>query len=319
MNFKEFIKLIFKCFSIAVILIILLCLYPVFVEPNLLVVKHKTLYLPNWSEQHNGLKVAVLSDFHVNKWGISPKKLKKVVSKTNAENADLICLLGDLDSYLIEREKLDKKDLTNTLSKLKAKYGVISILGNHDYGPRVVKPILKNAGITVLENKRTVIWVNDEPIIIYGLKDLWQYSPKAKNVVKKDENVKSMILLSHNPDLFPDVPGFVSLTLSGHTHGGQICLPILGGIFTPSVWEQRYNKGYIVEDSKHLFVTSGLGFSIPIRFGNPPEIVILELYSQDTYPNKVIKNTKELTGIRRSLNSWGMEISTKVLNYVKDL
>ncbi len=319
MNFKEFIKLIFKCFSFAVILIILLCLYPVFVEPNLLVVKHKTLYLPNWSEKHNGLKVAVLSDFHVNKWGISPKKLKKVVSKTNAENADLICLLGDLDSYLIEREKLDKKDLTNTLSKLKAKYGVISILGNHDYGPRVVKPILKNAGITVLENKRTVIWVNDEPIIIYGLKDLWQYSPKAKNVVKKDENVKSMILLSHNPDLFPDVPGFVSLTLSGHTHGGQICLPILGGIFTPSVWEQRYNKGYIVEDSKHLFVTSGLGFSIPIRFGNPPEIVILELYSQDTYPNKVIKNTKELTGIRRSLNSWGMEISTKVLNYVKDL
>lgn len=319
MNFKEFISLIFRCFSFAVILIILMCLYPVFVEPNLLVVKHKTLYLPNWSEKHNGLKVAVLSDFHVNKWGITPKKLKEVVAKTNAESPDLICLLGDLDSYLIERVKLDKKDLSNTMSKLKAEYGVFSILGNHDYGPRVVKPILQNAGITVLENKRTVVWVNEEPIIIYGLKDLWQYSTKAKNVVNKDENVKSMILLSHNPDLFPDVPDFVSLTLSGHTHGGQICLPILGGIFTPSVWEQRYNKGYIVEDGKHLFVTSGLGFSLPIRFGNIPEIVILELYSQNTYPNKIIQNTKELTGIRRSLNSWGMEIATKVLNYVKDI
>lgn len=319
MNFKEFIKLIFKCFSLSTILVVLLCLYPVIVEPNLLVVKHKTLYIPNWSEKHNGLKVAVLSDFHVNKWGISPKKLKKVVAKVNEEKPDVILLLGDLDSYLIEREKLNKKDLTNTLSKLKAEHGVISILGNHDYGPRVVKPILQNAGITVLENKRTVVWVNDEPIIIYGLKDLWNYGPKSKRVVKKDENVKSMILLSHNPDLFPDVPSFVSLTLSGHTHGGQICLPILGGLFTPSVWEQRYNKGYIVEDGKHLFVTSGLGFSLPIRFGNPPEIVILELYSQETYPDKIVQNTKELTGIRRSLNSWGMKIATKVQRYFKDL
>ena len=105
MSYKKSFYKIFKSFlSIFIILIIitfLVLFYPVIVEPNLLIVKHKKLYIPNWKSSHDGLKIAVLSDFHLNRWGIDLKKLEKVVEKTNKENPDIIFLLGDLDSYLI--------------------------------------------------------------------------------------------------------------------------------------------------------------------------------------------------------------------------
>lgn len=317
MNFKKLFKTILNIFFLTCLIIFLLILYPVFIEPNSLIVKHKKLYLPNWREEHNGLKIAVLSDFHINTYGVTMEKMKTIVNKTNKENPDYIFLLGDLDSYLIERYHLNHDELSDIMSGFKSKYGVISVLGNHDFGPCVVKPILLNSNIKVLENQKQTDNINGKNLIIYGLKDLWHYNVIPQNIIKKSDDGNSIIVLSHNPDLFPDIPQFTSLTLSGHTHGGQICLPFLGGIFTPSMWEQRFNKGYIVENNKHLYVTSGLGFSAPIRFGNPPEIVILELYSQETYPNKIIENTKELKGLKHSLNSFGMSLARKFLDYFK--
>lgn len=315
MNFKKIFKTLLNVFLLTSFIIFLLILYPVLIEPNILVVKHKKLYLPNFNPAHNGLKIAVLSDFHINKYGVTMKKMKTIVKRTNREKTDYIFLLGDLDSYLIEKYNLNHSELSSIMSEFSAKYGVISVLGNHDFGPSVVKPILLNANIEVLENQKQIDNINGEKLVIYGLKDLWYFNVLPQKVIKKEDKGNSIIVLSHNPDLFPDVPSNTSLTLSGHTHGGQICLPFFGGIFTPSIWEQRFNKGYIVENNKHLYVTSGLGFSAPVRFGNPPEIVILELYSQETYPNKTIQNTKELKGLKHSLNAVGMSIARKFLDY----
>ena len=309
--------MLLNVFLLTSLIIFLLILYPVLIEPNILVVKHKKVYLPNLNPAHNGLKIAVLSDFHINQYGVTMKKMKTIVKKTNDEKPDYIFLLGDLDSYLIEKYNLNHNELSSIMSELSAKYGVISVLGNHDFGPSVVKPILLNANIKVLENQKKIDKINGKNLIIYGLKDLWHFNVIPQKVIKKEDKGNSIIVLSHNPDLFPDVPSFTSLTLSGHTHGGQICLPFLGGIFTPSMWEQRFNKGYIVENNKHLYVTSGLGFSAPVRFGNPPEIVILELYSQETYPNKTIENTKELKGLKHSLNVIGIGFARKIDGYFK--
>ena len=80
----------------------------------------------------------------------------------------------------------------------------------------------------------------------------------------------------HNPDVFPDVPSRITLTLAGHTHDGQVDLPIAGRLIVPSVFGQRFAAGHVVEGGRHLFVTTGLGTSIlPIRFRVPPVISIL--------------------------------------------
>lgn len=312
-SFLKILKSFLRIFLLLILISVLVLFYPVFVEPNLLVVKHTKLYIPNWNSSFNGFKVAVLSDFHLNKWGINLKKLEKIVEKTNKENPDVILLLGDLDGYLIEKEKFDKKQISQILSGFSSPNGVFSVLGNHDYSFGTVKSILKNAGIIVLENNRYELNINDETFVIYGLKDFWHYNIDVNKIIKKNDNGHPILLLSHNPDIFPQVPSFVSLTLSGHIHGGQIYVPFFGGIFTPSVWGQRYNKGYIVENNKHIYVTSGLGFSLPIRLGNPPEIVILELFSQDSFPEKKIQDTKPLNGIQHSLNGWGNQIVDKFL------
>ena len=83
---------------------------------------------------------------------------------------------------------------------------------------------------------------------------------------------------THNPDMFPELPARITLTLAGHTHGGQVYLPIVGRLVVPSRYGQRYAIGHIIEKGRHLFVTPGLGTSIlPVRFLVPPEISLLKI------------------------------------------
>ena len=92
-----------------------------------------------------------------------------------------------------------------------------------------------------------------------------------------------LLAITHNPDVFTDMPDRVSLTLAGHTHGGQVALPLIGRPIVPSLHGQRYAAGWIVEENRHLFVTPGLGTNIiPVRFRVPPEISVLTLYPART-------------------------------------
>jgi predicted MPP superfamily phosphohydrolase len=87
-----------------------------------------------------------------------------------------------------------------------------------------------------------------------------------------------VLLITHNPDLFPEVPDRVMLTLAGHTHGGQVRLPLIGAPIVPSDYGQRFVAGHIVERGRHLFVSTGIGTSdIPVRLGVPPTIFVLTL------------------------------------------
>jgi len=106
------------------------------------------------------------------------------------------------------------------------------------------------------------------------------------------------IVLSHNPDIFPQIPNNISLTLSGHTHGGEIYIPVLGSPTVPSVFNQRYRKGYVVENNKNLYVSGGVGTLSRIRFCNSPEISILKLYAQDN-KHKIL-NTKPKSGFTKN-------------------
>ncbi len=113
---------------------------------------------------------------------------------------------------------------------------------------------------------------------LIGIADLWTRKPDIPGALQNVNGDDPVILLTHNPDVFPGVPARVALTLAGHTHGGQVCLPLVGRPVVPSKFGQRYAMGHVVEDGRHLFVSGGLGTSIiPVRFRVPPEIVLMTL------------------------------------------
>lgn len=302
-----------KIFFIIIFLVLcFICYYSVRVEPNKLIVKNETLYLPHWNKGLDGLRIAVISDLHVGSPKVSLIRLQSIVKLVNSQNPDIIFLLGDLDAMAIAESKISQDEISKILSGLKAPYGVISVMGNHDYEPEgIVKNIFCKSKITLLENHSKYIKYKGHTVRIVGFKDLWHHYLEPESIIGSNDSVKPIIVLSHNPDVFPDVPDFVSLTLSGHTHGGEVYLPMLGAPMVPSKFAQRYRKGYVVENNKHLFVSSGVGTLSPFRLFNPPEVVILTLNSQT--PKNVLLNTKPHKGFHRNY----IPCFNKLLEYLR--
>lgn len=260
-------------------------IWSVFIEPASLVVSEYAIDLPSWPPNLNGLKIAVLSDFHVGSLHIGSEKLREIVDRTNKQDADLILLLGDYVSAGRKTCSVKPATFTSQLARLKAKLGVYAILGNHDwwYNGTEVKNCLEAANITVLEDSTVMLQYNQCSFCLAGLKDLWTRKPNIEATLAQVDSSLPMIVMSHNPDVFSAIPQRVTLTIAGHTHGGQVSLPLLGPTIVPSDFGARYAKGVVVEDGKHLFVSSGIGTSVlPIRFGVPPEISILTLIAKNS-------------------------------------
>lgn len=282
-----------KLLLIFIICILVILTDMLFFEPNFLLVKQKSLYLPFWDKQLDGFKISVISDLHIGTHFVGLNKLNKIIQKSNSYEPDLVVLLGDIDAVSVSSSGINPESITGALNNLKSKYGVISVLGNHDYEPEgIVKNIINNANITLLEN--TDKYICNNRIRIVGFKDLWHHYLNTEKIIGK-KNRSSIIVLAHNPDSFYDMPDYVSLTLSGHTHGGEVYLPFIGSPFVPSKYGQRYRKGYIVENNRHLYVSGGVATLSRIRFLNPPEISVLTLYSQNE--KSKITNTKPLKGL----------------------
>lgn len=256
-------------------------LWAFYLEPSSLVTRRVTLQIPGWPQEQRGLRIAVLADLHVGSpyWGT--EKLKLVVTRTNEERPDLVVLLGD---YVIQGvvggRFVAPERIADGLKDLRAPLGVVAVLGNHDWnldGVRVTRA-LQRVGIVVLENQAWQISNKGYSFWIGGIADAMTRVPKIPETLQQVNDPSPVILIAHNPDIFPEVPGRVNLTIAGHTHGGQVDLPLVGRLIVPSDYGQRFAYGHIVEEGRHLFVSSGIGTSIiPVRFRVPPEIVILTL------------------------------------------
>ena len=205
-------------------------------------------------------------------------------------------LLGDyaVASRFITK-RLPMPEVARILAGLRAPLGVHAILGNHDWwddhavqrsrkGPPAARRDFEAAGIPVLENAGVRLVKDGRPFWLLGLGDQLAFVrrpvagvhdlPRTLAAIRDDAPA---ILLAHEPDIFPSVPQRVALTLSGHTHGGQVrCFgysPVV-----PSRYGNRFAYGHVVENGRHLIVSGGLGTSIaPVRFGVPPEIVVVDL------------------------------------------
>ena len=160
---------------------------------------------------------------------------------------------------------------------------MVAVLGNHDWwldGNRV-GAALRAAGVTVLENQALRLERGGRAFWIAGVADLWTREPDVAGTLRQVENADPILLITHNPDIFPEVPARVSLTIAGHTHGGQVNFPFVGRLVVPSQFGQRYAMGHIVEGGRHLFVSGGVGTSIiHVRFRVPPEAVMLTLEAE---------------------------------------
>lgn len=254
------------------------------VEPNRLVVRQETLKLWYWPSQLRGLKVAVLSDLHVGSRYIDERKVRTIVERTNELQPDLIVILGDyITGNGRTSHRVEPEVFAPLLKELHARYGVYSVLGNHDwwYNGSKVRSALEANGINVLEDEAVKLDVNGNSLWLVGLADLWTRPQHIAQTLAQVPEGATIIALTHNPDIFPDVPQRVNLLLAGHTHGGQVRLPLIGSVVEYSRFGHRYEAGQVMENNHDLFVTTGIGTSIvPVRFGTPPEIVLLVLEQQ---------------------------------------
>ena len=225
-----------------------------------------------------------MADLHVGAPHQSLRKLKEVVTVVNAEKPDLIVILGDFVIRGVSGGRfVDPEPIADELAGLQSPLGIVAVLGNHDWwfnGERV-RHALESHGIQVLENQNLRMTYRGKSFWLCGLADFWTRSNQLLATLAKIDDNEPVLVLTHNPDIFPEVPERVSLSLAGHTHGGQVNLPVVGRLIVPSRFGQRYAYGFIEEEGRKLFVTGGIGTSIlPVRFRVAPEIVILKLIEQ---------------------------------------
>lgn len=253
-----------------------------FIEPCFFLVETRAEVRPRgWPQELDGLKIALISDIHAGSPYIGKSRLKLLVDRVNAAKPDAVVLLGD---YVIQTvvggRFMPPETLAGLLKELRAPLGVYAVLGNHDWwldGPRV-RAAFAGRGITVLENETVRLRRGGRAFHIIGLADYIERFPDTYRTLKGVPAAEPVIAMIHEPDYFPYIPERIALTLAGHTHGGQVRLPLIGSPIVPSTYGQRYARGLIKEGEKQLFVTTGVGTSIiPVRFGVPPEYAMLTL------------------------------------------
>ena len=258
----------------------MLLIWAFWIEPSRLVVLHENISLP--IDLRGPLRIAILADLHVGSPFNGINRLKTVVDRTNGEKPDLICILGDLVIQGVRGGKfVDPESIGSELSRLRARSGIVGVLGNHDGWldhDRVERAMTQN-GVRVVEETAVRLDTGAGPVWIAGVGDLWmgRHDIATALAATKDDGAP-ILLMTHNPDVFPAVPAQVSLTLAGHTHGGQVWLPFIGRPIVPSQFGERYAAGFVTEGGRHLYVATGIGTSIlPVRFRVPPSIVVLTI------------------------------------------
>ncbi|WP_088310089.1 metallophosphoesterase [Novosphingobium sp. B 225] len=229
------------------------------------------------------LRLLVMSDLHVAGPDMPPARIARIVAQINALQPDLVLIAGDLvsDRRLATRY-YSLHDAITPLAGLTPRLGTYAVLGNHDHWRNAAeaRSELIASGVTVLDN--TAVRVG--PLAIGGLDDDFTHHADIPAMMANIRRVGGApVVISHSPDPFPDLPAEVPLMLAGHTHCGQISLPLIGPPAAMSRYGKRYACGRIDENGRTLFVTAGLGTSVlPFRFGVRPDIWLVTVE-----PNKM--------------------------------
>lgn len=272
--------------------------YAFVIEPGLLLrTQYYAFTPPRWTPGLK-LRLVLLSDPHLIEPHMPLSRWQRIIAAANELEGDLILLLGDyVSGHMFRTGTVLVTAVAKAAAALKAPLGMFSINGNHDWwddltvqrtrvGPPLAERAMADNGIPTLSNRAVRLGKDGSPFWLSGTDSMlaiklgrrrFESRADLDAALQQVTDEAPVIHLAHEPDLFTTIPERVSLTLSGHTHGGQVRLFGWSPV-TPSQYGNRFAYGHIIEDGRHLVVSGGLGCSImPVRFGMPPEITVIDL------------------------------------------
>lgn len=271
-------------------------IYAWFIEPNRLVVREVEIVSAEW--RGAPLTMAVIADTHVGSPHVDAARVGRIVRRVNALRPELVVLLGDYvggHAPEAERTPAENQEILGgvaTFAALRARYGVVAVIGNHDvwYDHLSITSALQDAGVGALWNRHLVIRRSGGDIVVAGLADDMTGDPDFAAALDGAPANVDTIILSHSPDPFEHMPSGPALMLAAHGHCGQVTIPLIGRPILP-LRNRRYGCGLIIENSRPMYVTAGIGTSIlPVRFLNPPEIVVVRIRSvSNRLPEPVVR------------------------------
>jgi predicted MPP superfamily phosphohydrolase len=258
--------------------------YGYLMEPNLFKVETIPLKLPRLSHKFSGLRVAQISDIHMGGW-MNLQRFQRVADLIVAEQPDVVVITGDflIGDDTIKFSMQSVTDLVTVLSPLTDSFPTFAVLGNHDYwtDAEVVRQMMASAGVTDLTNTVFTLKRDEERLHICGVDDIWEGNARLDDVIAQLRDDSAAILLAHEPD-FADTSastGRFDLQLSGHSHGGQVVLPLLGPPVLPYLG-RKYGSGLYKVGEMFQYTNRGVGMArLPIRINCPPEITLFVLES----------------------------------------
>lgn len=280
---KKKLGIIPKIFIAIVIFCLLLACYMLFLEPKLLVTHEYAVVHESIPDSFNGFKIVQFSDIHFGRT-TNEKEVAKVVEEINLQKPGLLVFTGDLFDSYINLSEGNVQFLKSELAKTTATLGKYAIRGDSDYlNIALYEEIMKEAGFIILDNQNipiyykgtTPIYLSGIPTISEGNQDL------TKAFAKELEGNYYQILLMHEPILFQEVKSKSQLVLAGHSLGGLIHLPFMGGVFKKENTED-YERGKYLSGSSVMYVSNGIGTEdLSVRFLNVPSISLYRLYNYE--------------------------------------
>lgn len=256
------------------------------VEPFWPAVTHVPMDFPNLGESLHGLRVLQLSDLHLSST-VPEDYLRREIAHAAASRPDLILLTGD---YITAGRRRWIDRLGHVLDGMQARLGIFAVLGNHDFGvyqphrvqrgtviADIVEEALAAIGIVVLRNRSHVIRTTEHPLQLVGVDDLWSGFCDPDAAFAQVNPDLPTIALAHNPDTVPQLRSRpCHWILCGHTHGGQVRIPLLGAPVLP-IENREYDAGLFELGAQRLYVNRGLGCLHQVRFDCRPEITVFTM------------------------------------------
>ena len=223
------------------------------------------------------LRCIVLSDLHVGSHADDLCRIQAIVDEVLAKPFDIALLPGDfVNMQIFGGGRVRPAVIAEILSPLTLRAPAVAVLGNHDaeYGCAEIARALEEKNIRVLFNESVALDTRAGVIHVAGLEDHSTGNPDAARALSRVPPDAATLMIAHDPASFADVPAEPLVTICGHTHGGQICLPLIGPVVNASSAPMGWTHGHIVKDGRHLIVSAGLGTSgLPWRWNCPPEVV----------------------------------------------